>query len=362
MRVMYRQFLCIMALLAALTCGAQVTMTIQVPPSGVLLKKQLWNLALVYTGSTPLGVKISLTISSASGDQQLITAVTPLFTLNRGAKQIQAADVAPIQYQYLSPSVTDRDPDGFLPVGSYQACYTVQVGDEVGTPLAEDCLSFEVAPLSPPELNTPADEDTLITTLPQFTWVPPSPVNLFSNLAYRFNLVEVQPGQTANDALEQNIPVYSYQNCTDIFINYPSSAMALDTGRQYAWQVTAENNMQPAAQSEVWTFRVKGFGPPANTFAGNYIILKNNAEKAGVYDADGGTVGIKYYSFDKPRQALVRFFGAGQKLVAEMPANLVYGDNYIIYNMGSGFQKGQLYFIELADLHNNKYTAAFRVR
>jgi len=363
---MNRHFLHIAALLILFGCAtagqAQVSMTLQVPPGGVLLKKQLWAMALVYTGNTPIYTRVSLLLTDASGSQPLLTAATPSFLLSRGAKQITAADVSPIQYQYLSPAITDRDPEGFLPVGAYQACYTVLAGDEQSSPLAEDCVQFEVEPLSPPMLNTPADEDTLPTTLPQFTWLPPSPLNLFSNLSYRFNLVEVRPGQNPSDALQENLPVYTNRNVTDIYMNYPASALSLDTAKQYAWQVVAQNNLQPAAQSEVWTFRLKGSGQSYPQFNGNYIVLKAAGEGAGAYTVANGVIGIKFYSFDKDRYTDIKFFSADQKLVTVANVRIVNGTNYITYGLGASFKSGQLYFIQIKGMNNIRYTAAFRIK
>ncbi len=121
---MYRKFLLIMALMAVFNCQAQVSITPAVPPTGVLLKKQLWNISLVNTGDDALFVKLKLTLTNAAGDEAMLTAFTNSFTLPKGAMQLTSAELDPITYQYLSTSITDRDADGFLTVGSYQACYT----------------------------------------------------------------------------------------------------------------------------------------------------------------------------------------------------------------------------------------------
>jgi hypothetical protein len=341
---------------------AQVSMTLQVPAAGVLLKKQLWNMALIYTGDNPVYVRISLTLSQSSGDVPVLSAGTSPFLLSKGAKQIQAGDLGTIQYRYLSSNIADHDPDGFLPVGNYQACYTVFLNDEQNTtPLAEDCIPVEIEPLSPPVLNMPGDEDTLLTVFPQFSWLPPSPVNLFSNLSYRFNLVQIQPGQTAAEAVQQNLPLYTNQNISDNFINYPASMPALDTGKQYAWQVVAQNNMQLAAQSEVWTFRVQGGSPTQKTTATSFILLKAPGEMGGVYTAADNMVGVKYYSYEKEHYTDILFLGADKQPVKTEHVRIQYGDNYLSFNLGNSFKKGQLYYVQLTTIENTKYTAAFRI-
>src|SRR5436190_811787 len=79
--------------------------------------------------------------------------------------------------------------------GRYQACYTVVNAQKGELTLVENCITVNVDPLSPPLLNTPADEDKLLTAYPQFTWLPPTPIGLFNDLGYAMVLVEVFPGQ-----------------------------------------------------------------------------------------------------------------------------------------------------------------------
>ncbi|HEY4207856.1 MAG TPA: hypothetical protein VGM31_13630, partial [Puia sp.] len=137
-----------------------------------------------------------------------------------------------------------------------QACYTVVAPEKGVTLRAENCIQLNVDPLSPPLLNTPADEAQLFTTYPQFTWLPPTPVGLFNDLSYDLIVVEVLPGQGKADAIQQNIPVYNAGFVKDLYSNYPSSYRALDTAHLYAWRIVALNNGLPAAMSDIWTFRV----------------------------------------------------------------------------------------------------------
>jgi len=219
-----------------------------------------------------------------------------------------------------------------------------------------------VVPLSPPVLNTPFNEDTIQIKFPQFTWLPPTPANIFSNLSYKFNLVVVTPGQSPVDAVQQNIPVYIDNNCMDAYLNYPSSGLALDTSKQYAWQVIAQNNLIPAAQSEVWTFRVTDHGLVKTLSSGSYILLKSNDFTSGVYTVEGNTIGVKFYSYDKAHDAEIIFRQANGNVVKTVKQKIVYGNNYISSFLNSSFQKGQLYFVEITDLQHRKYSASFNIK
>jgi hypothetical protein len=278
-------------LLLTETLSAQVSMTVQLPPVGVLVKPQLWNMVLVNAGTRPAGVRVMLRLSDAGTTQPVLTAVTKTVVLNPGANQLQEKDLAPVQYEYLMMS-TDRRPDGMLSPGSYLACYSVMIdGDKAGLPATEDCIPFTVEPLSPPLLNMPADASVLEHRLPQFTWIPPAPLQLFTDLNYELIVTEVRESQSAAEAVQSNIPVYRVPALRQVFAVYPSGGVPLDTGRTYVWTVKAYNGRQFAAQTEIWTFRLnsKALAPEYNS---PYVSLKREAD--GVVTNCGNTLRFAY--------------------------------------------------------------------
>jgi hypothetical protein len=146
-------------------------------------------------------------------------------------------------------------------------------------PLAEDCIPVEVQPLSPPLLNAPADGAVVETPYPQFTWLPPMPVNLFSNLKYQLIVAEVLPGQSSGKAIQQNMPVYNANNGNIPFNNYPASNKSLDTGRLYAWRIVVKNENDFITQSDVWTFRIRKPQVQISQQDGNaYVKLEKGPE------------------------------------------------------------------------------------
>jgi hypothetical protein len=239
---------------------AQVTLALQVPPAGVVQKSQLWNMVLVNGNNSNYEVEVSITLLSTIDNNPVLTATGRSVVLSKGAHQLKYTDFTPVNYKYLSPAFNvDLRPEGFLPVGSYTACYTVSRWVSDGfEPLTEDYLALEVQPLSPPVLNTPADKEILETNYPQFTWLPPAPVNLFSDLTYDVVITRVEAGQVPQSAIQQNIPAYNEGRSRTNFLNYPASFKSLDTGITYAWCVIARNNSQFVAQSDVWTFSISG--------------------------------------------------------------------------------------------------------
>jgi len=352
----------IICMLAAVTAVAQVSFVLQVPPTGVLQKNQLWNMALVYSGNASTSVIIQMMLMDARNGQPVMTAASRPILLTKGTTVIGAKDVAPVEYNYLSSLFNaDRDPNGFLPAGDFKACYTVLQNAHNGVVQAEDCIPVEVQPLSPPQLNSPADTSTVATAYPQFSWLPPTPVNLFSNLNYEMILVEVLPDQGPYEAIQQNMPVYNISHLNDPVNMYPASGKPLDTGKVYAWRVLALNDDQFIAQSEVWTFKLAQPPPKALVVpGGNYMPMRaGNERSAGVHVLTCDTIGIKFYSFEKDHPAVVNFYSADGKLVRTVTETIVYGDNYLAYVLNKSFDKGKVYRIEISDTRKNTYTASF---
>jgi hypothetical protein len=185
---------------------------------------------------------------------------------------------------------------------------------------------------------------------------------LFSDLSYDLVLVEMLPGQSAEQAIQQNIPLYTAGNREDLSLLYPASNKALDTAKWYAWRVVAKNNHQLVAQSEVWTFTVKG--PRTTTIAPvmtNYILLRKGQQASGINTVSNRLLGLKYYSFDAPREGLVRILGSDGTVVQEIKQQLVYGDNFLSYKLGGAYAKDKVYRAEIIDLQNNRYTVLFQL-
>ncbi|MBG9377041.1 hypothetical protein I5907_12420 [Panacibacter sp. DH6] len=255
---MYKKLSWILLLFITASAGAQISMTLQVPPEGLIQKPQLWNFVVANGLSSQTQVKVTMTMKDAVTNDPIMTGTSGSVYVSTGATVLTAMELAPIQYDYLSPRVTDIDPNGFLPIGNFTVCYKLYASGHIGfDEVSEECINVYVEPLSPPLLSLPFDGSEEEINMPQFSWIPPAPLNMFNNLSYDFLLVEVGQGQTPQEAIQQNMPVYTVSNHPDIFINYPSSGTPLDTGKMYAWQVIANNNNDHVGQSEVWTFKVR---------------------------------------------------------------------------------------------------------
>lgn len=340
----------------------QVSVALLEPPSGVVQKNQLWNLSLVYSGIGSITVRIGLTVVEIGENQPVMTAYSRPITLTKGIKQIRTADASPIDYAFVSPAF-NRLADQFLPLGNYRACYTVYSGDKgAEITMTEDCIAIEVQPLAPPQLTLPTDSASIQTFYPQFSWLPPAPLTLFNDLNYELLLTEVRTDQTAESAIQENIPLYNARRLSTMITSYPSTIKKLDTGKIYAWRVIARNGQSFAAQSEVWTFKVEEQKVDNPTPAGGiYLELKSDHNYSVTGVIPDNILGIKHYSYDKAHEQTIRFLNSKGELIKEQRRTLEYGNNFLVFKLDQMFQKETIYYIEIIDLQMTRYRVSFRM-
>jgi hypothetical protein len=361
---MYKKSLisCLLFLVIFISRG-QVSMTLQVPPTGVLVKPQLWNMVLVNTGGSILA-RVNLVLVDEKTNQALLTASSIPFLLGKGAHQLQAKDLSPIQYNYNSPAFhASQGPNGLLPVGAYQACYTLVNAEKAAAPLVESCVQLNIDPLSPPLLNTPADESELYTSYPQFTWLPPMPPGMFDNLSYDLILVEVLPGQGKGDAIQQNIPVWSGGFIKDLFLNYPSSYRALDTGRLYAWRIVALNDDQPVAMTDIWSFHITTPQKPTiKQQPGAFVDLRRGLGTS--VASSGETLKLTYENLAADTAVNYTITGlqdASNPIVQKGQLSLIKGRNFLQVPLlkSGGFAERKVYLFQFINSRNETWTMKF---
>jgi hypothetical protein len=335
-----RGFLFLLLLGSGLFIKAQVLINLQLPPSGLTVKNQLWNFSLINTSTTAINVKVEIIFQDASNNQQVFTGTSKMISLDKGIKQVQYSDVLPVVYTVNNSSYgVDASPDGFLPIGVFSVCFNViQYYSDYTSNIAQECETIEIEPISPPILVTPADSERVELTRPFFTWTPPIPFNLFSNLQYDWVLVEVQGTQTAAVALQQNFPILNQVGLNTSSFQYPLSAPELDTSKLYAWQVSAKNNGLPIAQSEAWTFRVMKFHPDTTVYQRLGFFFKLTKEMDPAYGICEGTVRYEYLNELNDTTVSIRLFDVSQASNKEVfPDNasptLKYGQNFIKWDL-----------------------------
>ncbi len=279
-----KKYLLLLIFTAALqNVFAQISIQPILPLTGMIQKNNLWNVAVINTSAdTYNNCRIELALRDRTSGLEVMTATTGLFQLGTGAKQLNTVFLMPIQYNYFSSAVTNRT-DDFISVGNYIACYRLSLNNKI--PVVEECIAFDVEPISPPMLINPTDSAMLEVAPSQFSWIPPAPLNLFSGLGYEVVITEIQPGQKAEEAIQQNLPFYTEPNMPVNNLAGIGATLNFEKGKWYAWQVIARDEKKYAGKSEVWVFQIKENADLKIELNSSFSKMKiNNSELAVVQD------------------------------------------------------------------------------
>ncbi|MBO9566687.1 MAG: hypothetical protein J7621_28195 [Niastella sp.] len=350
---------------------AQVVLNLQLPPMGLTIKPQLWNLSLINTSPQDMQVRIELVMTDVRNNQRVLTGTSRVILLPKGIRQLQVNDVMPITYNSGSPGyVVDPSPQGFLPIGLFNICYTViKLESDAADRLGEECETIEIEPISPPQLVMPLDQEQVDITRPFFAWIPPSPLNTLNGLLYDWTLVEVQPTQSPSDAIQQNVPVLQRQNISFTNFQYPLSSPELDSSKLYAWRITAKNNMAPIANSEVWSFRVRKYLPDTipGMITGFFAKLKREEDAAFtictgvlrfeyVNELNSGAVNLRLYDISSSKRKPIG--------LDSMAKQVRMGQNFVQVDLREtpGMVNKHMYLLEVLNARNEKGYLRFEFR
>ena len=361
-------FICFFLMTGFLGGYTQVMINLQLPPAGLTMKEQLWNLSLVNSGQRPVNVYLEVQLSDVSGNQRILTGTTREILLPVGVKQIRPADITPVSYNVVNPVyAVDASPNGFLPVGVFTICYTVYTHELHAERIADECETIEVEPLSPPSLLFPGDRDSVEQARPQFTWIPPAPMQLFSNLSYELQVVEVMPTQTPTDAIARNIPILLLPDVRQTTAVYPSSAKQLDTARTYAWRIKAKNNSMPIANSDTWIFRLAQPAKEQSPVIPRYDYTKLSGDEGGSFTLSDGQVLFQYLHELNDTSVKVRLWDlAGSKRsvipLPERTLSVTYGLNFEELDLAgkADLIASHMYLLELSDSRGRKQFMRFQ--
>lgn len=348
---MLKKFILSVAILIPFGLRAQLNISIQIPVSGIIQKEQLWNLSLINNGSAPQEITLKLNLQDAETGETVLSANSASILIGKGVKVLRSNDVQPVNYNFGNNSFNGK----YLPVGSYKACYQVFAGEgEHPMLLALECTPLLIEPLSPPVLTSPGDQTELQDPYPQFTWMPPSPYDMFSNLNYEIRVAEIHEGQSSSDALEYNTPVYIRDNLQQNHVSYPASYEKLDTGKVYAWQVIAHNGTSYAAKTEIWTFTLAGSKAPKLKLLNNTYISLLPGEQ-GTYLIHKDELHVKYYSYQRAHNASLRFIDAKGNIIKNISKKVIPGENRFDLDIRKSFSPGQVYKLLLKENQKNYY-------
>ena len=315
-------------------------------PSSIVFIRQLVQIQLMNQGSAR---QVDMTVTlKQDGLDQIYFAEYHAITIKHGVQLINLGQTEAAIKEYGSTSVarTLRN-TGRLDFGNYIVC--VFVKDEQAGPI-EDCLSFIVAPLTPPILVQPSNESEVVTSTPLLTWLPPTPT--LPGIVYSLRLTAMDSGQTAIDALSRNPVLYSADNLPVNIQVYPSTAPPLEKTKKYAWQVEAFKDQSSLGITEVWEFRFKQPALDKKIVATSFYRVKKNQD--GTYCMARPVLQLLIPDVKSPQETNFKLSDAEGNPVrlykrSTSRLNLKAGDNFLtldLYTLAK-LEDGKFYFMKI---------------
>lgn len=338
---------------------AQYSLQPMLPTKGMLQKSGLWNILVMNNSQNSITGRLELILRNRSTGMEVITATSNQISIEKGAKQLNSTLLAPIQYNFLNEGFIKQNQD-LIPIGNYTACYRFTSPTEKNITLIEECVQFDVEPLSPPMLATPVNNVELAIQPTQFSWSPPTPIGLFNQLKYDVVIVEVLPEQKPEEAIQQNVPIYTENNTPNNFINYKGSKLNFQKDKLYAWQVVAKDNSEYAAKSEVWCFKIGEEKKSIKTDEKVYVLLNYNKASNHIV-LDKKELYIKYYATSNAASTKISVIDNEGKIVQEEVKPTVFGDNYISIKLSSIIKKAVQYSVQITDKDGKIFTSNFSI-
>jgi len=358
---MLKKIFLLFSIITAVSAYSQFGINIQIPNAGLIQRERLWDISLV-NNSEMQEVMLSLNLQDASSGETVLTAETGSVFATKGIKLLKAKDLTPISYSYSSSSFSRT----FLPMGSYIACYqVVSITNRKNSVLAEECIRINIDPLSPPILALPDNKSYCETAYPQFSWLPPTPIEMFTDLTFDLIVVEINEGQTPSQAIQENAPIYLNSSIKKTFENYPASFSKLDTSKIYAWQVIARNNLNYAGKTEVWTFKIKTPSWLKLLIEQTpFIKMKTGIPERGI--APNGILKISYMNetVDTSISISVREVGIDKIKSISFEKKIIRGENLIQQDISKliPIKDAQLYEATILNSKNEAWKLLFEVK
>lgn len=249
---------------------------------------------------------------------------------------------------------------GQLPYGEFIICYSFS-NKEQAQLLGEYCSEFSVQITGQPELQSPRDRDVISHAQPVLQWR--GPLSLAGqDLRYHLLLVALEPGQSAVEGINRNVPLLNKLNLTKNFLTYPLDAPALKKKVDYAWQITAFLGQVEIGKTDIWTFSLgeKGRLVKASADEDFTYPLLDNRIKGAYYIADEMLCfAYQNREFHQELQYKIYDLSAPDMEIANLPVvDLIPGWNKVSIAGAdmSGLVSGKLYILEIEnDMAEHQY-------
>lgn len=177
-------------------------------------------------------------------------------TINPGLNLFNSATINPT-WTFSSPALKELFTyHKVLPQGTYQYCVSVTpktVGGERNLAgKVNDCIYKQSEDIFSITLLEPENNAKLYEYNPMLTWIATYP--FLNELTYRVRVAEIKEGQSTENAIARNNPIYAESNLVPNTIVYPLYAKPLELWQPYAWTVDAYYKGILLGGAQPWRF------------------------------------------------------------------------------------------------------------
>jgi len=285
-----------MAVLLALPLVALAVPTVRLihPPPGQYNLEQLWRVDISNPDDTTYNVWLEGAVLKEG--REVFWAKTRPFSLPRGRMTLRYRDVT-VERQRHAPGYEQfAARTGGLPEGVYDFSVRLMPMGVSG----KDTLTVNRA--GPPRLETPIDGARIAEPNPRFGWLAPMPP--VRGMTYELKLVPLWRGQTPEEAIMVNRPLFREADIVATSLRYPRSAQPLEPGMHFAWQVRAYVGRAMVGASSVWDFWFVPGGPGPGPLPSGEIYFCDGGETRGaVYKYTG----VETQVYQRPRDRIYSF-------------------------------------------------------
>lgn len=300
-------------------------------------------------------------------NEVLMSVTTKPFHIHKGVNIVSQLNVGIVSVFYAANTQGTYIKNAHaLPSGKYHYCASIN-GVDVSDQMCQDMEAESSAFLF---LVSPPDKEEIETKNPMLIWTHSEPFSLNNQTDYyRIIVTDLHQGQSAEAAVNTNIPIYMKNFLGSHQVQYPIDAKELQQGKEYAWQVQKISGGTIVNKTEAWQFKLK---PPVIIKDNKYATLKEELDGS-YYTVENNklffSIQERYYSSGKIKCRILN----DQKKEIEPPApaneinkkELSYksnGDNRYMINIDElGLKKG-FYVLEVTNEKTQKFYLKFLVQ
>ncbi|MGZ3919342.1 MAG: hypothetical protein ACXVC7_03575 [Bacteroidia bacterium] len=217
-------------------------------------------------------------------NEPMLDVVSMPFTIRGGMNNASQMNIGISSVNYASGNAGNiLKTMHVLSSGKYTYCVSitgVDIADELCESLESDYSAFLF-------LVSPYDKEEIETKYPLLLWTHSDPFARNDiNGYYRIIVTDVFKGQSAEGAVNTNVPVYMKDHLSLHEVQYPIDAKELLVGKTYAWQVQKITDGVITNKTEAWEFKLK---TPEPVKENKYAIIKK-ALDGSTYTAVGNKI------------------------------------------------------------------------